>query len=78
MGEMNFFYIKNVYPECIYCFRRSVIYALFLFQEAKGRGFLVVDYLKNNNSAENYLENLHSSNITYNPFNLILLEPGNQ
>ena len=67
-----------MYPYVFYFFRRSVSYAWFLFQEAKGRGFLVVDYLKKTNSAENYLESLHSSDITYNPFNLILLEPGNQ
>ena len=51
---------------------------LVLFEEAKGRGFLVVDYLKSNSSAENYLENVHSSDVIYNPFNLILIEPGNQ
>jgi len=49
-----------------------------LNKEAKGRGFLVVDYLKSNSSAENYLENVHSSDVIYNPFNLILIEPDDE
>lgn len=44
-------------------------------KEAKGRGFLVVDYLKTEHRAETYLDLVSSSDITYNPFNLILLEP---
>jgi len=50
-----------------------------LDQEAKGRGFLVVDYLKSEQlKAQQYLSSLCVSDTKYNPFNLILLEPGTE
>ena len=39
-----------------------------------GRGFLVINALKENNP-ENYLKNLTESDVKYSPFNLLLLEP---
>ncbi|XP_023329614.1 transport and Golgi organization protein 2 homolog [Eurytemora carolleeae] len=45
-------------------------------QKAKGRGNLVVDFLKGNFSPEEYLTNIKEELSVYNPFNLILFEPG--
>ena len=47
-----------------------------LDQKAKGRGFLVVDWLKGNLSAMDYLTSLSQDPTTYNPFNLVLFETG--
>ena len=44
-------------------------------KDAKGRGFLIRDYLDNNLSAEEYLLNLSKSTDNYSPFNLVLMEP---
>ena len=41
---------------------------------AEGRGFLVVDWLRGDQGAEQYLQALAENNKTYNPFNLVLLE----
>jgi len=46
-----------------------------LDSKAKGRGFLVVDYLNSEKSAEDYLDEIAKNEATYNPFNLIILEP---
>jgi len=45
-------------------------------KDGKGRGFLVVDYLNGDKSAEEYLSDLAADVSVYNPFNLVLLEPG--
>ena len=42
---------------------------------AKGRGFLVLDYLKGDKSAKDYLESVAAEEAVYNPFNLCLFEP---
>ena len=39
-----------------------------------GRGFIVIDYL-NDPKAEEYLNDLALSKVTYSPFNLMLFEP---
>ena len=44
-------------------------------KSGKGRGFLAVDYLKEDISAIEYLNNIAKSNDNYNKFNLVLLEP---
>ena len=44
---------------------------------AQGRGFLVVDWLKSEMSAEQYLTQLNEQDTLYNPFNLMLLTPDN-
>jgi len=43
-------------------------------KNASGRGFIVVDWLKSDLSAETYLTNLSKDTKLYNPFNLVLLE----
>merc|ERR550519_1412777 len=43
--------------------------------QAQGRGFLVVDWLEGSLSAGDYLAGLSEDEKTYNPFNLVLLEP---
>ena len=45
-----------------------------LDKEARGRGFLVVDWLKGDQTAEEYLNSLSKDPATYNPFNLVLCE----
>ena len=45
-----------------------------LDKEARGRGFLVVDWLKGDQTAEEYLTSLSKDPATYNPFNLVLCE----
>ena len=42
-----------------------------------GRGFLVVDYLKGDQNATEYLEQLSQNQVDYNPFNLLLFEKEN-
>ena len=42
--------------------------------QAQGRGFLVVDWLRGDLSAGDYLAGLAGDGQTYNPFNLVLLE----
>lgn len=42
---------------------------------ARGRGHLVVDYLKGHTAAATYLERLAAEDAFYNPFNMVLLEP---
>ena len=42
---------------------------------AEGRGFLALDYVKNDISAEEYAKKIIDSKVIYNDFNLILLEP---
>lgn len=44
-------------------------------KDAKGRGFLIHDYLAGGQSAQEYLEKLSQSTEPYSPFNLVLLEP---
>jgi len=46
--------------------------------KAKGRGFLVVDYLNSDVAAGDYLDEINKNESTYNPFNLILLEPSDR
>ena len=43
--------------------------------EAAGRGFLILDWLRSETGAEEYLMNLCRDSTKYNPFNLVLLEP---
>ena len=43
--------------------------------KSSGRGFLVIDYLKDNKSAKQYLSELSHSDIMYSPFNLCIFEP---
>jgi len=43
--------------------------------EAAGRGFLILDWLRSEMGAEEYLMNLSRDSTKYNPFNLVLLEP---
>ena len=43
--------------------------------EAAGRGFLILDWLRSEMGAEEYLKNLSRDSTKYNPFNLVLLEP---
>ena len=45
-----------------------------LQENAAGRGFLITEWLRSNQSAESYLKNLSQDNKLYNPFNLILFE----
>lgn len=45
-------------------------------KDAKGRGNLVVDYLQGEESADDYLKRVNQEKSIYNPFNLVLLEPG--
>ena len=42
---------------------------------AAGRGFLVLDWLRGEMRAEEYLRGLAQDSTKYNPFNLVLLEP---
>ena len=42
---------------------------------ARGRGFLLTDWLRGEESAAAYLARLATSTATYSPFNLVLLEP---
>jgi len=44
--------------------------------QAEGRGRLVVNWLKGQQSAEEYLEQIKASQTIYAPFNLVLFEPG--
>lgn len=46
-------------------------------ENAPSRGNLVLDYLKGNNSAQNYLENIHNKADSYNGFNLLIGEEEN-
>jgi uncharacterized protein with NRDE domain len=41
----------------------------------KGRGQLVVDFLKSGKSASEFLQNLATDDSLYNPFNICLIEP---
>ena len=43
--------------------------------KAAGRGFLVLDWLRSDTRAEEYLGRLAQDSRKYNPFNLVLLEP---
>jgi len=43
--------------------------------KAAGRGFLVLDWLRSEKGAEEYLQGLAQDSTKYNPFNLVLLEP---
>ena len=43
--------------------------------KSSGRGFLVIDYLRENKSAKQYLSELSHSDIMYSPFNLCIFEP---
>ena len=43
--------------------------------KAAGRGFLVLDWLRSEKGAEEYLRGLAQDSSKYNPFNLVLLEP---
>jgi len=45
-----------------------------LDSKSSGRGFLVLDWLRGDLSAADYLTSLSKDGTTYNPFNLILLE----
>ena len=42
---------------------------------ARGRGFLLTDWLRGEEGAAAYLARLAASTATYSPFNLVLLEP---
>ena len=46
-----------------------------LDKTARGRGHLVVDYLRAETTAAAYLESLAADDSVYNPFNMVLLEP---
>ena len=43
--------------------------------KSAGRGFLVIDFLNSNKSAQQYLSDISHSNIIYSPFNLCIFEP---
>ena len=43
--------------------------------EGKGRGQLVVDFLKSDQSTSEFLEALANEDAQYNPFNICLIEP---
>ena len=43
--------------------------------KAAGRGFLVLDWLRSQIGAEEYLRGLAQNSTNFNPFNLVLLEP---
>jgi len=43
--------------------------------KSSGRGFIVIDYLRGNKSANQYLSDLSHSDIMYSPFNLCIFEP---
>jgi len=46
----------------------------FVDPNAKGRGFMVVNWLKSDMSGAKYLEDLSQDSSVYNPFNLALFE----
>jgi uncharacterized protein with NRDE domain len=46
-----------------------------LDKSARGRGHLVVDFLREEMAAAEYLEMVAADQSVYNPFNLVLLEP---
>lgn len=47
-------------------------------QNVEGRGFLVVDYLRGQLTAETYMNKIVQSNKDYSLFNLVILEPGKE
>ena len=49
-----------------------------LEKNAAGRGFLITEWLRGNQSAESYLSNLSKDQKLYNPFNLVLFEQDNE
>jgi len=51
------------------------IYTGGISKNGRGRGFLVVDFLSGDLTAEEYMERLAADETFYNPFNLVLLEP---
>ncbi|KAK8753866.1 hypothetical protein OTU49_000438 [Cherax quadricarinatus] len=45
-------------------------------KDGASRGFLVVKYLQAEQSGAEYLEHIIKSNLVYNPFNLLTMDPG--
>ncbi|XP_045592532.1 transport and Golgi organization 2 homolog [Procambarus clarkii] len=45
-------------------------------ENVTSRGFLVVNYLKADQSGSEYLENIAKLDAVYNPFNLLMMDPG--